>query len=262
MLLVGIIISLEHQKIIIANNNTKAYNINLYLEGVMKFNALKVVLLIVTLLSLNSVFGYSKKYYGFHLCDKAEFSCQKYQKGHTWQTLYPNEFHREMIKKLNRANVPLHHRPYHVRPNNIHSTRFFDLSPLPRSTNIYNEKHIIVDLSQQAFAAYDAKGNKLRWGPISGGKNYCPDIGRSCRTIIGDFRVYRKGGPGCKSIKYDNAPMPYCMFFHKGFAMHGAKLPGHHASHGCVRMFNDDAYWLNKNFVDIGTRVIIRKGFD
>ena len=75
----------------------------------------------------------------------------------------------------------------------------------------------------------------------------------------------------CKSDVYPvgrgGAPMPYCMYFHKGFALHGSDdIPGYRASHGCVRMFTRDAKWLNEEFVEIsndennhrGTKVIVR----
>jgi lipoprotein-anchoring transpeptidase ErfK/SrfK len=46
--------------------------------------------------------------------------------------------------------------------------------------------------------------------------------------------------------------------------MHGSyTVPGYRASHGCVRMFNEDAQWLNKEFITLpgggkrGTRVIV-----
>ena len=58
--------------------------------------------------------------------------------------------------------------------------------------------------------------------------------------------------------------MPFCMHFHLGYALHGSEeLPGFRASHGCIRMFTEDAHWLNAKFVDTfedgvkGTRVII-----
>jgi lipoprotein-anchoring transpeptidase ErfK/SrfK len=41
------------------------------------------------------------------------------------------------------------------------------------------------------------------------------------------------------SIKYDNAPMPYAIFFNGGYAIHGTdhvKRLGRPASHGCVRL--------------------------
>ena len=55
--------------------------------------------------------------------------------------------------------------------------------------------------------------------------------------------------------------MPFCMFFYHGYAMHASYLPGYHASHGCIRLFYEDAEWLNKNFVDMGrrgTKVIVQ----
>lgn len=61
--------------------------------------------------------------------------------------------------------------------------------------------------------------------------------------------------------------MPYCMYFHKGLALHGSDdIPGYRASHGCVRMFTRDAKWLNEEWVEasnernhfMGTKVVIR----
>ncbi|MBI3436181.1 MAG: L,D-transpeptidase [Proteobacteria bacterium] len=41
------------------------------------------------------------------------------------------------------------------------------------------------------------------------------------------------------SRKYDNSPMPYSIFYHKGYAIHGTnyiRQLGGPASHGCVRL--------------------------
>lgn len=51
------------------------------------------------------------------------------------------------------------------------------------------------------------------------------------------------------SSKYNNAPMPWTMFFNGGIAIHGAtpsefKLLGRKASHGCVRLHPDNAQIL------------------
>ena len=49
------------------------------------------------------------------------------------------------------------------------------------------------------------------------------------------------------SSKYENAPMPYSIFFHGGYAIHGTtdvKHLGHVASHGCVRLHPDNAKML------------------
>jgi lipoprotein-anchoring transpeptidase ErfK/SrfK len=49
------------------------------------------------------------------------------------------------------------------------------------------------------------------------------------------------------------------MFFHGGYALHGSNdVPGYNASHGCVRLVTEDAKWLNTQFVNVGTRVIIK----
>ncbi len=53
-------------------------------------------------------------------------------------------------------------------------------------------------------------------------------------------RMYEKYA----SKKYDNAPMPWSIFFHNGFAIHGTtdvKHLGQVASHGCVRLHPDNA---------------------
>lgn len=46
------------------------------------------------------------------------------------------------------------------------------------------------------------------------------------------------------SKKYDNAPMPYAIFFHGGYAIHGTTAIGRlgsAASHGCVRLATGNA---------------------
>jgi lipoprotein-anchoring transpeptidase ErfK/SrfK len=114
-----------------------------------------------------------------------------------------------------------------------------------------------------AWGAYEANGSLVRWGPASSARGYCPDIGRGCHTVTGRFAIYQKEGRGCYSTKFPvgrgGAPMPYCMFFHGGFALHGSyEVPGYNASHGCIRLFVDDAEWLNEEFTDIGTPVIVQ----
>jgi hypothetical protein len=111
------------------------------------------------------------------------------------------------------------------------------------------------------FAFYN--GNLVNSGRASGGRFYCSDIRRPCKTPVGVFRIGRKGGPECKSNKYPigrgHAPMPWCMFFHKGFAIHGSwSVPGYNASHGCIRVPPRDAHWLNSKFLSSGSKVIVK----
>lgn len=114
-----------------------------------------------------------------------------------------------------------------------------------------------------SWKAIDEQGNLVRSGKGSGGRRYCPDIGRSCKTPAGVYYIISKGGPGCRSSRYPvgrgGAPMPYCMFFSQYYAVHGSPdVPNYNASHGCVRILPHDAKWLNQNFMKIGTKVVIK----
>ena len=64
------------------------------------------------------------------------------------------------------------------------------------------------------------------------------------------------------SKKYDNAPMPYAIFFHGGYAIHGTndiKHLGRIASHGCVRLHPENAATLFSLVKEIGSEnTIIR----
>lgn len=113
------------------------------------------------------------------------------------------------------------------------------------------------------WSVYDAQGNFVRSGHGSGGRHYCPDIRRGCRTPSGTYHIFSKAGPGFRSSRYPlpggGAPMPYAMFFSKYYAIHGSNdVPGYNASHGCVRVYTSDAKWLNQNFLDNGSTVIIK----
>lgn len=229
--------------------------------------AIKTSLITVALLTAGlsvSAGAYAERYYGSNLCSYPGFKCVKVKKGDTWEKLFSNTREREMVMRLNRTNMPVKYRSWIVVPTNLSSLNESDLSPLPAHYDTHGKKLILVSLASQAFGAYDSDGRLVHWGPVSAGKGYCPDVGRNCNTITGSFKVYRKQGPECVSSKFPvetdgGAPMPYCMHFSGGFALHGSTLPGYHASHGCVRLFFEDAKWLNQHFADIGTSVIVTR---
>lgn len=135
-------------------------------------------------------------------------------------------------------------------------------SAFPSRRAATGRKVFIFDPKSTAWAAYDASGERVKTGRASGGSNYCPDIGRKCRTVRGQFAVQVKKGPGCVSKKFPlgrgGAPMPHCMFFHKGYAIHGSyHVPNYNASHGCIRVLPSAAKWLSNEFMGIGTTVIV-----
>jgi lipoprotein-anchoring transpeptidase ErfK/SrfK len=121
---------------------------------------------------------------------------------------------------------------------------------------VYNPKSL-------QWTAINADGKVVRTGRGSGGRAYCPDIHRSCRTPTGTYHIIGKGGAGCRSSRYPvgrgGAPMPYCMFFSKYYAIHGSyDVPNRNASHGCIRVTPSDAHWLHSNFIREGTTVVVK----
>tara|TARA_R110000868_G_scaffold404192_2_gene682111 strand:+ start:505 stop:1155 length:651 start_codon:yes stop_codon:yes gene_type:complete len=194
---------------------------------------------------------YAKRY-GSKICESPEYTCYTTKKGDTWAKLFPDETERDIIKRINRMNVPLPRGTKIAIPVMV-GTDYMEHAPFPEQDDATGNKYIVISLSKLAFGAYGEDGVLQYWGPISPGKNYCSDIRRGCRTPTGTFAIYSKRGAGCKSSKYPvgkgGAPMPYCMFFHRGYAMHGAKqVPGYPASHGCIRMDTVDAKWLSNTF--------------
>lgn len=127
---------------------------------------------------------------------------------------------------------------------------------LASNTFIYNPKTL-------QWTAISDNGRVVRSGRGSGGQSYCRDIHRSCRTPTGTYHVMSKRGADCRSSRYPvgrgGAPMPYCMFFSKYYAIHGSPdVPKRNASHGCIRVPPSDARWLHSNFIKIGTTVVVK----
>ena len=169
---------------------------------------------------------------------------------------------REIVKRLNRTNMPLFMHGWIVVPNNLEQIQYENIAPFQLQYNTGGQKLILVNLTLQAFGAYGEDGRLVHWGPVSGGQDYCKELHGPCKTVTGTFRIIDKGGENCTSSMFPldtngGAPMPYCMHFYQGFALHASTLPGYNASHGCVRLFYDDAKWLNESFAKIGTKVIV-----
>ncbi len=57
---------------------------------------------------------------------------------------------------------------------------------------------------------------------------------------------------------FEGAKMPYFLRFHDGYGLHAGRVPGHRASHGCVRLPNDIALHFFNN-AQVGTPVILRE---
>lgn len=132
----------------------------------------------------------------------------------------------------------------------------FSASAVHASEFVFNPKTL-------QWKAINDHGVVVRTGRGSGGRAYCPDIHRACRTPVGTFHVISKGGAGCRSSLYPvgrgGSPMPYCMFFSKYYAVHGShEVPNRNASHGCIRVIPSDAHWLYDHFMHVGTTVVVK----
>ncbi|MGD9591680.1 MAG: L,D-transpeptidase [Candidatus Berkiella sp.] len=186
--------------------------------------------------------GYGRVYYKWH-CNHYSRVCHKVYFREPGYRYERQQYRKHVHKKRSVKNTEPKY-AYEAPPDKIDSK------------NIVN-----VNLAHGTWGAYDENGQLVNSGHVSGGKSYCADINKKCKTVTGTFKVYEKRGGGCKSkifpVGKGGAPMPYCMFFHQGFAMHGSNaVPNYNASHGCIRMSRDDAQWLNENFVKVGsTRV-------
>jgi L,D-transpeptidase ErfK/SrfK len=194
---------------------------------------------------------------GRKLCqNNPNLICYTVKKNDTWQKLYPDFAKRDLVMRINRTNNALHPGVKIAIPKDITTANVMDYAPFSKTINPPRRKVIIVSIDPNilAWGAYNAAGTLEAWGPVSAGKGWCPDIHRGCHTAKGTFVIYQKQGAGCVSTKFPvgrgGAPMPYCMFFHGGFALHGSyDVPGYNASHGCVRLLVPDAKWLNTQFV-------------
>lgn len=192
------------------------------------------------------------------LCHIQGVTCIKVAKGQTWETLFPDPTVRYSVMRANRMDTSLRRGMNIAVPTDPQQTQPLEKAPFDQQIEPVGEKLIIFDPSELAWAAYDSQGHLVRWGAASGGSNWCSDINDTCHTPAGKYEIYRKGGAECRSSEFPlgkgGAPMPYCMHFHRGFAVHGSpEVPGYNASHGCVRIFVEDAQWLNENFVDLPT---------
>ena len=117
-----------------------------------------------------------------------------------------------------------------------------------RKGSFIGEPKLVVSLSDQR--AYLYRGEALvAVAAISTGVDKHP-------TPTGIFSVLMKK-PMHRSIKYDNAPMPFMQQIDKyGIALHAGHNPGHRASHGCIRLPADFAKRLY-GVTDLGATVMI-----
>lgn len=112
-----------------------------------------------------------------------------------------------------------------------------------------------VDRGDQLMRVY-VEGELVYVWPVSTGRmGYRTPAGRYRPTMLSRMHYSRR---------YDNAPMPYAIFFRGGYAIHGTYAVsrlGRQASHGCIRLHTANARELFRMVQDYGprdTRIVIR----
>ena len=103
-----------------------------------------------------------------------------------------------------------------------------------------------IDLSDQTMNIYveDQLTYTFKVSTARGG--YITPVGRYKAESLSRYH---------RSRKYDNAPMPWAVFFHGGYAVHGTteiKRLGRPASHGCVRLHPENAKIFFSLVKDVG----------
>jgi L,D-transpeptidase catalytic domain len=109
---------------------------------------------------------------------------------------------------------------------------------------------LVVSIDTQTVTLF-SNGVRVAQGPVSTGVPGHP-------TPMGVFSVIEKDRYHHSNL-YSNAPMPYMQrITWSGVALHEGVLPGHPASHGCIRMSHDFAQKLWR-VTKLGVRVIVAR---
>lgn len=113
-----------------------------------------------------------------------------------------------------------------------------------------------VDLSSQTMTVF-VKGQRAhRWKVSTARRGKVTPTGRYSPQYLSRYH---------RSSIYNNAPMPYSIFFHGNYAIHGTdqiRRLGSPASAGCIRLHPDNAkvlFGLVKNVGMENMQVVIQK---
>ena len=111
-----------------------------------------------------------------------------------------------------------------------------------------------ISIGDQTMTVSENGFVKYRWKVSTARRGYVTPVGSwSAKWLSRDHR----------SKKYDDAPMPYAVFFNGGYAVHATfdlKRLGRPASHGCVRLHPENAaqfFTMTRQAGLANTRVVI-----
>ena len=145
----------------------------------------------------------------------------------------------EALEKINRADLEHLGQLREMLVPRTWSSDELDYSTMPRRypSGEGHSKLVVVHLPGQMFGAYES-GWLVRWGPVSSGARQAP-------TPEGLFHLTWRSAGHTSTINPEWFMRWYFNFDNRrGLALHQRSLPGHPASHGCVRLLERDARWL------------------
>jgi lipoprotein-anchoring transpeptidase ErfK/SrfK len=141
------------------------------------------------------------------------------------------------INRLDRKHIPT--TGVLILPTPAETIDLMNLAPFPRELEFAYSipKLILVSRRSQAFGAY-AAGKLVHWGPTSTGK-------RATQTPAGLYHTNWRKKLAISSVDA-SWKLPWCFNLDNriGVAFHQFDLPGYPASHGCVRLLEEDARWI------------------
>jgi hypothetical protein len=144
-----------------------------------------------------------------------------------------------ILEKLNRADLEHLGRLRELVVPDVWLANELACSPLPACYPAGGSfpKLLVVHLPGQMFGAYES-GRLVRWGPVSSG-------GLASPTPAGLFHLNWRSTGHTSTVNPAWFMRWYFNFGNReGLALHEYALPGHPASHGCVRLLARDARWL------------------
>ncbi len=186
----------------------------------------------------SSIFKISSKTNNYRVVkDKAYWTRIWYKKQAAKGIFYRKHVSGKSRVRKNRRYKNRYLRNKSVRKNRYSKKRNRRVASLRKSKRRIKRGGIVakVNLSTQRMHVYKNGVHQYTWKVSSGRKGY--------RTPTGTWRVGRMHKK-YYSRKYNNAPMPYSMFYSGGFAIHGTGAVsrlGRPASHGCVRLQTGNA---------------------
>lgn len=210
--------------------------------------------------------------YANQMCEYGNLSrdlyCIKLDYKTTWEleAIYSGVSVRQLMN-LNRTNK-LVKGNWLIVP--IRNDNYMLLSPFPR----YDAFHmpikgmgIIVNPKELAWGLYQ-NAELINWGLTTPGKDSCKKKNgwAKCHSPVGTFKIMDKKGEHYRSTMYPIdcprsepcAPMKWAMHIRPaGEALHASdNHPGQPDSHGCLRLLEEDALYLNQ-VMNIGDKVIV-----